>query len=207
MLKLYGPTNRLSINTLKIRVALAEAGAAYEYLPVDLAAGQQRDPAFLAVNPHGKVPVLVDGSFVLPESDAILWYVAESFPAAGLLGPTARERARALEWCDFASTGTYPASYDLQSHTVSLPPEKRVASVAEGARQRLVRSLKVLETVLGGRPWLADSYSIADIGNAAVLRILRERAPDLFVPVLPALEDWFRRVSTRPAWKSVVEAK
>lgn len=207
MLTLYGPTNRLSINTLKIRVALAEAGAAYEYIPIDLAAGRQRDPQFLALNPHGKVPVLVDGSFVLPESDAILWYVAESFPAAGLLGEGTRTRARTLEWCDFASTGTYPASYDLQSHTVSLPPEKRVASVAEGARQKLVRSLKVLEAVLGTRPWLVDGYSIADIGNAAVLRILRERAPELFVPLLPALEDWFRRVSARPAWKSVVESK
>jgi len=207
MLKLYGPTNRLSINTLKIRVALHETGAAYEYIPVDLAAGQQRNPQFLALNPHGKVPVLMDGSFVLPESDAILWYVAESFPEAGLLGEGTRVRARTLEWCDFASAGTYPASYDLQSHTVSLPPEKRVASVAEGARQRLVRSLKVLETVLGTRPWLVDGYSIADIGNAAVLRILRERAPELFQPLLPALEDWYRRVSSRPAWKSVVEAK
>jgi glutathione S-transferase len=207
MLKLYGPTNRLSINTLKIRVALAEAGAAYEYLPVDLAVGQQRHPGFLAVNPHGKVPVLVDGSFVLPESDAILWYVAESFPAAGLLGTTPRERARTLEWCDFASSGTYPASYDLQSHTVSLAPDKRLPSIAEGARQRLVRSLKVLETVLATRPWLVDGYSIADIGNAAVLRILRERAPDLFTPLLPAVEDWYRRVTARPAWQSVVSAK
>jgi len=207
MLKLYGPANRLSVNTLKVRVALAEAGAAYEYIAVDLGAGQQRDPAFLAINPHGKVPVLVDGNFVLPESDAILWYLAESFPAAGLLGPSPRDRARALEWCDFASTGTYPASFDLQSHTVSLPPERRVAAIAEGARQRLLRSLKVLETVLSGRPWLADNYSIADIANAAVLRILRERAPDLFQPVLPALEDWFRRVTARPAWKSVVEGK
>jgi glutathione S-transferase len=205
MLKLYGPTNRLSVNTLKIRVALAEAGAAYEYIPIDLATGQQRDPAFVALNPHAKVPVLVDGAFVLPESDAILWYVAESFPAAGLLGSTPRDRARTLEWCDFASTGTYPASFDLQSHLVSLPPEKRVPSIAEGARQRLVRSLKVLEATLSTRPWLADSYSIADIANASVLRILRERAPELFVPLLPALEDWFRRVTARPAWQSVVQ--
>src|SRR5256884_6471464 len=109
MLKLYGPTNRISINTLKIRVALAEAGAPYEYVPVDLGTGQQRDPAFLALNPHGKVPVLVDGTFALPESDAILWYVAESFPAAKLLGPTPRDRARALEWCDFAATTLYAA--------------------------------------------------------------------------------------------------
>src|SRR5436309_12709798 len=129
MLKLYGHPNARSINVLKIRVALAEAGAAYEYVAVNLAAGEQRDPAFLAVNPHGKIPVLVDGDFVLPESDAILWYIAESFPAAKLLGSTPRDRARALEWCDFTSTAVYPAYFELWQHGKNLPAEKRIASI------------------------------------------------------------------------------
>src|SRR5689334_5356131 len=103
MIKLYGHVNRLSINTLKLRVALAEAGASYDYQAVDLTAREQHAPAFLAVNPHAKIPVLVEDDFVLPESDAILWYIAERFPEARLLGPTPRDRARALQWCDFAS--------------------------------------------------------------------------------------------------------
>jgi len=206
MLKLYGPTNKISINTLKIRVALAEAGAPYEYVPVDLTKGQQRDPAFLAINPHGKVPVLVDGDFSLPESDAILWYVAESFPAAHLLGPTLRDRARALEWCDFASTGMYAAYYDLHAHVLSLPAEKRIPSVAEGARQRVGRCLRVLETVLSERPWLTGSYSIADIATAVVLRGLRERIPDAYHAVgSPGTESWFGRVTGRAAWKKALE--
>jgi glutathione S-transferase len=206
MLKLYGPTNKISINTLKIRVALAEAGAAYEYIPVDLTKGQQRDPAYLALNPHGKVPLLVDGTFALPESDAILWYVAESFPAAQLLGPTPRDRARALEWCDFASTGFYAAYYDLHAHALSLPPDKRIPSVAESARQRVTRCLGVLETVLAERMWLAGSYSIADLANAVVLRGLRERLPDAYHALgSPSTEGWFARVTSRPAWKSALE--
>jgi glutathione S-transferase len=206
MLTLYGPTNKVAINTLKIRVALAEAGAPYEYVAIDLTTGRQREPAFLALNPHGKVPVLVDGDFALPESDAILWYVAESFPAAHLLGPTARDRALALSWCDFASTGLYAAYYDLHAHALSLPPEKRIASVADGARQRLSRGLKVLETVLSQRPWLAGSYSIADIASAVVLRGLRERLPGEYHAVgSAATESWFGRVTGRAAWQSALE--
>lgn len=206
MLKLYGPTNRISINTLKIRVALAEAGAPYEYIPVDLTKGQQRDPAYLAINPHGKVPALVDGDFSLAESDAILWYVAESFPAAQLLGPTVRDRAMTLQWCDFAATATYAAYYDLYAHLVSLAPEKRIASVAEDARQRLTRGLKVLETVLSQRQWLAGSYSIADIANAVVLRGLRERLPDAYHAAGSAgTESWFQRVTAREAWQSALK--
>src|SRR3954464_10113899 len=117
MIKLYGHLNRRSPNTLKLRVALAEAGAEYEYVSVDLGKREQPRPEFLALNPHGKVPVLVDDDFVLPESDAILWYIAERFPEASLLGAGARERARALEWCLFAGTALYPAYYDVYFHT------------------------------------------------------------------------------------------
>jgi glutathione S-transferase len=206
MLKLYGHANKLSINTLKIRVALAEAGAPYEYVTVDLASGEQRNAAFLAINPYGKVPVLVDGDFVLPESDAILWYVAESFPAAHLLGPTPRDRARALEWCDFASTGLYPAYYDAHYHTLSAPAEKRLPAVAETARQRVARGLKVLEQVLGGREFLAGGFSIADLGNAVVLRGMRERLPDLYdAGASPNTEAWYQRVTARPAWNAALE--
>src|SRR5690349_4430037 len=122
MIQLHGHVNRLSINTHKVRVALAETGAPFEDVPVDLAAGAQRQPAFLALNPHGKIPVLVHDGFVLPESNAILFYLAETFPAARLVGPTAQDRARALEWCDFASTALYQAYYDLYVHSVASPP-------------------------------------------------------------------------------------
>ena len=74
-MKLYGSSQKKSFNTLKLRVALAEAGADCEFVPIDLDKKEQTDPDFVRLNPHGKVPVLVDGDFVLPESDAILWYI------------------------------------------------------------------------------------------------------------------------------------
>lgn len=205
MLKLYGHVNRLSPSTLKLRVALAEAGAAYEYIPVDLAKGEQRRPEFVAVNPHSKVPVLVDGDFRLPESDAILWYIAESHPAAKLLGATPQDRARTLQWCDFGTTALYPAYYDVYLHTVSNPPETRLAPVAEAGRGKLDRALKVLDQVAGERQWLAGAYSIADIANAAVLRTIQDRLK-LDLATWPHIQAWYGRVTARPAWQAAVAA-
>ena len=209
-MKLYGHVNRKSPNSFKLLVALAEANANYEYVPVDLASGVQRKPDFLAINSHGKVPVLVDGDFTLPESDAILWYVAESFPEAGLLpapgdGSVAarRRRARTLQWCDFASTAVYPAYYDVYLHTASLALEKRNAAIAEAATQRFLRAMGVLESALGALPYIAGSYSIADIGLASVVQMAKIRLPG--DPTNhPSINAWMHRVSTRPAWEKTL---
>ena len=209
-LKLYGPANRLSPNTLKLRVALAELDAVYEYHPVDLAKGEQHAPEFLAINPHGKVPVLVEDDFILPESDAILFYVAERFaehhPEPRLLATGARERARTLQWCDFASTTLYPAYYDVYLHTQAAAPERRLAAVAEGGQQRFDRAMVVLDRALADRPYLVDTFSIADIAGAAVMRTARERVP-YAADAHPAIEAWYARITGRPAWKTALEAR
>jgi glutathione S-transferase len=206
MLKLYAHPNHTSPNSLKLRVALTEVGAPFEYVPVDLTKGEQRRPEFLAINAHGKIPVLVDGDFVLPESDAILWYIAESFPAAKLLGSTPRDHARTLEWCDFNSTALYPAYFELWQHGKNLAPEKRIASLAESAQQRIKRSLDVLEGALGKREYLAGAFSIADIALAGVARmIFEDRLKDFFgLADYPHIQAWYRRVTARPAWQKAI---
>src|SRR5688500_3925107 len=147
MMKLYGHTNRKSPTSFKLQVALTEAGAPYEYVPMDLGKGEQKAPAFLELSPHGKIPVLVAGDFVLPESDAILWYIAESFPEAGLLpppvdvGPAARrQRARVLECLDLLSTAIYPAYFEAYQHTSYKPPAERNADIAAAALAKVERA-------------------------------------------------------------------
>ena len=138
-MKLFGSVNKRSFNTLKIRAALAEARAAYDFVPVDLPRGEARTPAFLAMNPHGKIPVLVDGELALAESDAILWYVGERFPDAGLLpandGTLAAVQGRAsvLRWCVFASSALYAAYLEWWTFGHGTEPDKRVAEIADGA--------------------------------------------------------------------------
>jgi glutathione S-transferase len=204
-LKLYGHVNRLSPNSLKLRVALAEADAVYEYIPVDLGQGEQMRPSFLALNPHGKIPVLLEDDFALPESDAILFYLAERFPEAKLIGSTPRDRARVLRWCNFAATALYPAYYDVYFHTKAGPEDRRVPSQAESGRRRFERAIAVLDQVLAEGSHLAGDFGIADIATASVLRAAIERVP-LDLAVHPAIEAWYERVTSRPSWKSATDS-
>jgi glutathione S-transferase len=206
-MKLYGTSNNKSFNTLKLRVALAEAGASYELVPVDLDKGDQKHPDFLRINPHGKVPVLVDGDFVLPESDAILWYIGETYPEAKLLpapepGESARQaRARVLQWCDFASTTLYYAYSQYWNY--ALGDEKdRHPDLAEAALGKIARGVAVMESVLATRPFLAGpAYSLADLSNASIVFALKRRLPKDPLADAPAVRDWYARVTAREAWK------
>lgn len=204
MLTLYGHGSRTAANILKIRAALAEAGAEYQYVIIDLSKGEQQKPEYLAINPHGKVPVLVDDDFALPESDAILWYVAEKFPQAGMMPSDPKSRARVLQWCDFASTCLYVHSYEIYLHTSWAEPQQRSTFVAERARTALDRGLAVLEKRLAGSSHVAgDSFTIADYANAAVLHMLITRG-QIDVSAWPKVWDFYGRISARPAWKKAL---
>src|SRR5260370_1174831 len=207
-MKLYGSTKLRSFKTLKLRAALAEIGVPYQYVPIDLGKGEGRRPEFLAVNPHGKIPVLVDEDFALPESDAILWYLGEKYPEAGLLpradGTAAITQARAqvLRWCDFASTSLYPAYADFYTYALG-DMDKRIPWLAEGALQRIARATGVMEAVLGSQPYLAHEISLADLSNAAIIVSLQLRLPRDPLADRPNATAWFQRVTVRPAWPKV----
>jgi len=206
MLTLYGHAGHTAANILKIRAALAEAGADYRYKVLDLAKGEQQSAEYLAINPHGKVPTLVDGAFALPESDAILWYVAEKFPQASMLPGDVQGRARVLQWCEFASSSLYTASYEIHIHTTSAEPANRSAFVLERARVALSRALGVLEKRLVGREYVAvDTFSIADFAVAAVVHMLRTRG-QLDAAACPNVAAHAERIAARPAWQKALVA-
>jgi len=209
MITLYAHVNRKATNTLKLRVALAEAGAAYEYRAVNLDAGEQRRPEFLALNPHGKIPVLVDGDFVLAESDAILWYLGERFPDARLLpvasaGDLATARARVLQWCDFASTGLSQTYVDIYIHKIKAAPEQRVNWIGEAAMQKMDRLLGVMDGVLAERPFLAEDFSLADLAAAAVITSVKARVPGDPLSGRAAIAEWYERVTRRASWREAM---
>jgi len=208
--KLYGHANKQSFNTLKIRAALAEAGVAYELVPVDLEKGENKTPAFLALNPHGKIPVLTDGDFALPESNAILWYVAESHPASGLVPrndgtPAALQaRARIAQWIDFAQTTLYAAYADWWNHALG-DEAKRIPAVADAALAKIHRGLAVMDIVLAARPYIAaDAFSIADLANAAMVFALKRRLPDDPLAKYDRVRAWYERVSARPSFAGAI---
>lgn len=209
-MKLYGSTNKQSFNTLKIRAALAEAGASYEFVPVDLEKGENKTPAFLAINPHGKVPTLTDGDFALPESNAILWYVAETHPASGLVprndGTTAalQARARIAQWIDFTQTTLYAAYADWWNHALG-DEAKRIPGVAEAALGKIHRGLGVMETVLAERAHIATpAFSLADLSNASMVFALERRLPDDPLAKYERVRGWYERVSARPSFAGAI---
>jgi len=207
-MKLYGHKNKRSFNTLKIRLALAEAGAAYEYVPVDLDAGENKRPEFLRVNPHGKIPVLVDGDFALPESNAILWYVGERFPDARLLlpaegldagAPASQSRARTLQWIEFAAS-----IYSYYTDALG-DGDQRNPALAEAALGRMARSVGVLETVLATREWVAGpAYSLADVANVSILFALKRKLLADPTSAAPHVAAWYDRATARASWKSAM---
>ena len=209
MIKLYGNVNTKSFNTLKLRFALAEIGAAYELSPVDLAKGESRSADFMGINPHGKVPVLVDGDFALPESDAILWYLGEKYPESKLLprfdgsAGVLQTRAQILRFLGIASTAIYPAYSDWWNAANSDDPAKRNPAAADAALARVARALGVLEKTLASGEHLVGTFSLADIANASIIFSLKRR---LQVDPLAGLERaraWYERVTARPAWRAV----
>jgi glutathione S-transferase len=136
---------------------LEEVGCPYERVPVNITQGGQKDPAFLAVNPMGKLPALADGDAKLAESAAICAYLADKFPEAGLAPPVGDgRRGRYLHWLFFAPACIEPA-FTQKFAKIELPE----SSAGWGSYDRV---FSVLEQALATGPWLlGESFSAADV--------------------------------------------
>src|SRR5215475_10353232 len=113
-MKLYefGPTR-----SIRARWTLQELGVEFESIPVNLAAREHQRPEFLAINPAGKVPVLVDDDLVLTESVAIVLYLAEKYPDKRLLPANIKQRAEMTRWLLFAATELEQPLWRITRHT------------------------------------------------------------------------------------------
>ncbi len=160
-MKLYGCPNTRS---LRAAWALEEAGAEYEYVLVDLFKGAARTPDFLALNPGGKLPVLVDDKLKLTESAAIIAYAGERFPASKLVPDDATARADCLRWMFFATTELEQPLWTIAKHRFALPQDKRVAGIEETARWEFVVAAKLVDDALAERAYICgDAFTGADI--------------------------------------------
>ena len=160
-MKLYGSKNSRS---LRCTWALEEVGASYDYQHVWLMKGEGQSPAFKAINPAGKIPVLSDGDMTLTESVAIVMYVAEKFPDAALMPTDAKQRAEAFRWIFFVVTEVEAHLWAIAQHRFALPEDKRVPAVEATCVWQLQREFRVLEKFLSARPFISgDRFTAADI--------------------------------------------
>jgi len=187
-------------NGIKIPIALEELGVPYELVRIDLTRGEQKQPAFLADNPNGRIPVLIDdegpggGRLSVFESGAILLYLAEKF--GRLLPGDPRGRLRALEYLFFQVSGVGPMFGQVGWFKRSAP--EPVAFAIERYQNEARRLTGVLEQRLEQSEWLAGAeYSIADIANFGWLRVANYADVDL--DDFPAVRSWVGKIAARPA--------
>ncbi len=199
MLKLHGFP--MSPNTRRALFALEEVEEPYELVAVDLMSGEHKGAAYLALNPTGRVPTLVDGDFTLWESNAILEYLAARSPAKALGPQSPRERGEIARWMFMNAAHLSPNVARIFAHTIRLPEAQRIPRLVDEARAEVDRSLKAVSGRLAGREYLVDRFTIADIAVAPTLGA----APMLGIDLtkFAGVAEWMKRVSERPAWQKI----
>lgn len=194
MMKLYGFPPTRSIRALW---TLREIGAEFELVTVNMLAGEHRRPEFLALNPAGKLPVLVDGELVLTESVAIVLYLAERFPDKGLLPPTLARRANVYKWLLFGATELEQPLWRIARQTSLYPKDKRLPADVPLARQDFCDMAAVLEAHMKGRQFVeGDCVTVADLVLAYTLDWANEVH---LLDTFPELRAYMERMYARPS--------
>lgn len=148
----------------KVRITLIEKGIPFERVLIDLGKGEQKKPEYLAMNPNGKVPTLVDDGFVIFESTAICEYLEDKFPSPSILPGDPQGRARARMWNQYADTQVAPAFFKVFQEVIfKKPGEGDMAKVEEG-RKLIAEQIRVLDRKLEGNDFVAGKqFTIGDI--------------------------------------------
>ena len=196
-MKLYhAPRSR----SVRPRWLLEEIGTPYELVTLDLAKGEHKTPAHLAVHPHGAVPALVDGDVQLFESAAICAYLADKFPDARLAPPVGTP-ARGLyyQWLVYAIATLEPPVLQVFLNTVRLPEAERSAAAAAEGRTRFAEVAAVLERALAAKPFLlGDRFTAADVMIGSTLAWAQAFG---LLEGRQTLQAYVGRLSARPAFQ------
>ena len=196
MIQLYGgPQNR----AFRTYWMLEELGLEYEGIPKDTQGGETRTPEFLAINPNGHVPTLVDGDLVVWESMAINLYLAERY--GGPLAPSSiAQKAAALQWSFWVMTEVEGELLTYGMNTSLLPEGERDSAAAAEAKEKLGAALGVLDGQLASQPFLAgSSFGVTDLNVASVLSWTRLVGFD--IAAHQHVAPWLEGCLSRPAAK------
>jgi glutathione S-transferase len=178
MLKLYGGSrSRASI----VHWYLEELGVPYEFVLLDMAVGEHRQDDFLAINPFGKVPAIVDGDLRLWESGAILLYLAEKY---GKMAVSLEEKSIISQWVLFANATLGTGLFVEANRAKELP-----------------RLLEPLNKMLTEQPFiLGEEFSVADIAVGSILAYVPMILKDVDLSPYPAVVNYIKRMTEREAF-------
>lgn len=188
-------------NGWKVSCALEELALPYNVVPIDISTGIQKEPEFVAINPNGRIPAIIDHEpsdstlkeLTIFESGAILIYLAEK---TGRLLPTdLKGRSEVMQWLMFQMGGVGPMQG--QAHVFLYAFPEKIQSVIDRYQNETKRLYGVLNQRLADSEFLTQDYSIADIANWCW--VSRYEKAGIALDDLPHLKRWFDQLAARPA--------
>jgi glutathione S-transferase len=205
MITIWGRAN--SVNVQKVLWCCDELVLPYERIDAGMQFGRNNEPEYLAMNPTGRIPTLVDGDFVLWESNSILRYLALQYgPPSNLLYPAEpKTRAGIDRWLDWTLTTLQLAERPVFWSIVRTPAAERDQAALAKDLLAVGALWKMLDTHLQGRFFFeTDTFTLADV----VLGAYAKRwfgLEGIERPSLPNLERWYSRLATRPGFRKYVD--
>ncbi len=189
-------------NGHKVSIALEEMELPYTVTPIKLQDGIQKEPWFLALNPNGRIPVIIDhaaDNFVVFESGAILVYLADQ---TGKLMPSdPKGRSLVMQWLMFQMGGIGPMMGQANVFFRYFP--EKIPAAIDRYQNESRRLFEVLNARLYDNQWLAGDYSIADIANWPWVRT--HEWSGVSIDGLPHLQRWHEQMIARPACQKGIE--
>ncbi|KAK1558707.1 hypothetical protein Q3G72_005644 [Acer saccharum] len=209
-LKLYGAP--MSTCTTRVTISLYEKDLDFELIPVDLFAGEHKQPPFLSKNPFGLIPVLEDGDdLTLFESRAITAYVAEKFKETGtdlIRHKDIKEAALVKVWIEVESQQYQPAISPIvyQYFVAPIQGKSPDQAIVDASVEKLGKVLDIYEAKLSESKYLAgDFYSLADLHHLPYTYYFMKTPCASLVNERPHVKAWWDDISSRPAFKKVAE--
>ncbi len=190
----------LSPNAKRARLGLVETGAPFESREINLLAGEQKQDEYKKIQPLGRIPALDDDGTVIWESGAILLYLADKFPDAGLMPRGLADRGHVYQWLTFGETSIHGYMGPMGFQMFRKAPEKRDEGILLRGRQRMPEVLEVLDRRLEGRDYLVGDFSIADCACAPWLELA-----EMFGIEMEGFQNvgaWMSRMQARPSWSA-----
>jgi glutathione S-transferase len=182
--------------SIRVRWVLQELGVEFEAISINLRAGEHCTPAFLAINPAGKLPALVDEEHTITESAAIALYLAEKYPDRHFIPTDLASRAELYRWLFFTVTELEQPLWRIARHSFIYPEESRLPAEIPLARQDFTRMAAILENHMAGRQFVvSEQVTVADFVLAYTLDWANEI--QLLAP-FPALVAYMERMYERP---------
>jgi len=201
MIRVWGRAN--SVNVQKVLWTLGELALPFERIDAGGAFGQVDKPDYRRLNPNGRVPTIEDDGFVLWESNVIVRYLAAKHGAGRLAPSDGQAHALADQWMDWSLSVLLPIMTPLFWALVRTPPEQRDPAAIARHTQQLGEAMSILDRRLAQSAFVAGpSFSMGDIPVGALT--YRWFALDIPRPELPALAEWYARLSERPSYRTTI---